>query len=202
MMITKEECFKQLREVIDATLSTVDENGNPQSRIIDIMHIEDEKIFFLTARGKHVYSEILNHPQVSYLCLNNNRTIRISGEAKKLDDQKYWIDLIFDENKFLNNVYPGSARYILEPFCIENGEMEYFDLTQKPIFRKSFTLGNGTIKPKGFEITDSCVGCATCFGACPQHAIDEGTPYFINKQHCLHCGRCFENCPMTAIIKL
>ena len=89
MMITKEECFKQLRSVIDATLSTVDEKCNPQSRIIDIMHIEDEKIFFLTARGKHVYKEILNHPQVSYLCLNNNKSIRISGEAKKLDAKKY-----------------------------------------------------------------------------------------------------------------
>ena len=171
-MITKEECFKQLREVIDATLSTVDKNGNPQSRIIDIMYIEDDRIYFLTARGKHVYEEILNHPQVSYLCLNNNKTIRISGKAHKLDDQKYWIDLMFDENKFLNNVYPGAARYILEPFCIEVGEMEFFDLTQNPIYRKSFTLGNGRITPKGFEITDVCVGCATCFGACPQHAIN------------------------------
>ena len=50
-MITKEDCFNQLRDVIDAVLSTVDENGNPQSRIIDIMHIEDEKIYFLTGRG-------------------------------------------------------------------------------------------------------------------------------------------------------
>ena len=64
-MITKDECFKQLRDVIDATLSTVDKNGNPQSRIIDIMHIEDEKIFFLTARGKHVYEEILNHRKLA-----------------------------------------------------------------------------------------------------------------------------------------
>jgi hypothetical protein len=33
-MVTKEECFKQLREVIDAVLSTVDDNGNPQSRLL------------------------------------------------------------------------------------------------------------------------------------------------------------------------
>lgn len=201
-MITKEECFKQLREVIDATLSTVDENGNPQSRIIDIMYIEDEKIFFLTARGKNVYKEILNHPKISFSCLNNNKSIRISGEAHKLDDQKYWIDLMFDENKFLNNVYPDSARYILEPFCLCDGEMEYFDLTQKPIFRKSFSLGNGRVKPKGFKITDSCVGCGTCFGACPQHAVEEGIPHVISQNNCLHCGRCFENCPMSAIIRL
>ena len=64
---------------------------------------------------------------------------------------------MFDENRFLNNVYPGDARYVLEPFCIENGEMEYFDLTQKPIYRKSFTLGKGKITPKGYEITDECI---------------------------------------------
>ena len=88
-MVTKEECFKQLRDVIDAVLSTVDSEGNPQSRIIDIMHIEDDKIYFLTGRGKDVYSEIINHPQVSYLSLKDNKSIRITGEAYKLDDQKH-----------------------------------------------------------------------------------------------------------------
>ena len=45
-MITKEDCFNQLRDVIDAVLSTVDENGNPQSRIIDIMHRNQLPILF------------------------------------------------------------------------------------------------------------------------------------------------------------
>ena len=79
------------------------------------MHIEDDRIYFLTGRGKNVYSEVMNHPKVSYLSLKDNKSIRISGEAHKLDDQKYWIDLIFENNPFMNNVYPGNARYILEP---------------------------------------------------------------------------------------
>lgn len=153
-MVTKNDCFKQLRDVIDAVLSTVDSEGNPQSRIIDIMHIDDDKIYFLTGRGKDVYREIINHPQVSYLSLKDNRSIRITGDAFKLDDQKHWIDLIFDENPFMNNVYPKGTRYILEAFCIENYQMEFFDLTQKPIFRKTFSFGNWQVKPKGFEITD------------------------------------------------
>lgn len=33
-MVTKDDCLKMAREVIDATLSTVDSKGNPQSRII------------------------------------------------------------------------------------------------------------------------------------------------------------------------
>ena len=201
-MITKKDCFNQLRDVIDAVLSTVDENGNPQSRIIDIMHIEDDKIYFLTGRGKDVNQEIINHPKVSYLSLKDNKSIRISGEAYKLDDQKYWIDLMFDENKFLNNVYPGESRYILEPFCIENAEMEFFDLTQKPIFRKTFTLGNAEITPKGFVIEDNCVACGICKGVCPQNIPVEGEKYFIPQENCLHCGRCFEKCPIQNIERL
>ena len=116
-------------------IKAVGEEFNPELHNA-VMHIEDDRIYFLTGRGKHVYSEIINHPKVSYLSLKDNKSIRISGEAHKLDDQKYWIDLIFENNPFMNNVYPGNARYILEPFCIEDYEMEFFDLTQKPIFRK------------------------------------------------------------------
>ncbi len=201
-MFTKEDCFKRLRDVIDAVLSTVDSEGNPQSRIIDIMHIEDDKIYFVTGRGKDVYREIINHPQVSYLSLKDNISIRISGEAHKLDDQKYWVDLIFDENPFMNNVYPKATRYILEPFCIENYEMEIFDLTQKPIFRQSFKFGDSQITLKGFEITDDCVSCGTCYASCPQRipflADDH---YEIPQENCLHCGLCFENCPNDAIVE-
>ena len=28
----------------------------------------------------------------------------------------------------MKGVYPGESRYILEPFCIEEGEAEFFDL--------------------------------------------------------------------------
>ena len=63
-MITKKDCLEQIREVIDGVLSTVDENGNSQSRIIDIMHIDEDTIYFLTARGKNVYKELINHPQI------------------------------------------------------------------------------------------------------------------------------------------
>ena len=201
-MVTKEECFKQLRDVIDAVLSTVDEDGNPQSRIIDIMHIEDDKIFFLTGRGKDVYKEIMAHPKISYLSLKDNKSIRITGEAYKLEDQHKWIDLIFDENPFMNNVYPKGTRYILEPFCIENYQMEFFDLTQKPIYRKTFEFGDWNVKAKGFFISDECVSCGTCYASCPQRIPFEGENHYeIPQENCLHCGLCFENCPTQAIKK-
>ena len=93
---------------------------------------------------------------------------------------------MFDENKFLNNVYPGESRYILEPFCIENAEMEFFDLTQKPIFRKTFTLGNAKVTPKGFVIGDNCVACGICKGVCPRiFLLREKSIIFLQKTACI-----------------
>jgi len=201
-MISKKDCLKQVREVIDGVLSTVDEDGNPQSRIIDIMLIDDETVYFLTARGKDVYKEIIAHPQVSYLNLKNNKSIRITGIAKKLENQKEWIDKMFEENRYMNNVYPGDARYILEPFCIEKGEIEFFDLTQKPIYREKFSIGDWKIKEKGYKISEECIECGTCKDLCPQQVISEGTPFEIAQNHCLHCGLCYENCPSEAIEKI
>ncbi len=201
-MTTKKECLEQVREVIDGVLSTVDENGNPQSRIIDIMHIDEETVYFLTARGKNVYKEIINNPNISYVNLKDNKSVRITGKAEKLKDQKKWIDIMFDENKYMNNVYPGDARYILEPFKISTGEIEFFDLTQKPILRESFTIADGQITEKGFIISEDCIECGTCQDLCPQQIIEEGTPFKIQQNHCLHCGICFENCPAEAIKRI
>ena len=201
-MVSKKECLDRIREVIDGVLSTVDEEGNSHSRIIDIMHIDDDTVYFLTARGKDVYEQLINHPQMSYVSLKDNKSVRITGNAKKLDDQKKWIDLMFNENPFMNNVYPGDARYILEPFKVINGEMEFFDLTQKPIFRESFAIGECEVSKKGFVISEECIQCGLCKNNCPQQVISEGKPYSISQKNCLHCGICYEKCPVKAIKKI
>lgn len=200
-MITKKECLEQIREVIDGVLSTVDEEGNSHSRIIDIMHIDEDTVYFLTARGKDVYNQLIKHPQMSYVNLKDNKSVRINGIAKKVDNQEKWVDLLFDENPFMNNVYPGETRYILEVFRVESGEMEFFDLTQKPIYRESFSIGNTEITEKGFKITANCIKCGICKSECPQKAIIDDTPFVIKQNNCLHCGICFEKCPNDAIKK-
>ena len=200
-MVTKKECLEQVREVIDGVLSTVDEEGNSQSRIIDIMHTDEDTVYFLTARGKDVYKELINHPQMSYVNLKDNKSVRINGIAERLEDQRKWIDLMFEENSYMNNVYPGDSRYILEAFKVTKGEIEFFDLNRKPILRENFSIGNGEIRVHGFVVTDKCTECGLCKKSCPQQCINEATPYQISQNHCLHCGICYENCPFKAIEK-
>ncbi|MCD7805486.1 MAG: 4Fe-4S binding protein [Oscillospiraceae bacterium] len=60
-------------------------------------------------------------------------------------------------------------------------------------------IGEGKARPKGYYITDACIGCGKCVKICPQNAIESGKPSMIHQEHCLHCGNCFENCPVKAI---
>ena len=46
-----EKCLRILREIKDVAFATVDESGKPQIRIIDIMLVDSEKLYFCTARG-------------------------------------------------------------------------------------------------------------------------------------------------------
>ena len=200
--MTATDCLKLLREVKDCSFATVDENGRPQNRIIDCMLVEDEVFYFLTARGKHFYRQLTEGGYVAVTALNKEwQTVRLVGKAEKLEDQKTWIDKIFEANPSMNRVYPGESRYILEPFCIRTGTIEFFDLGKEPIHRESFSIGGAAVEEKGFFITDGCIGCGKCKRNCPQQCIAEGTPYVIAQEHCLHCGLCFENCPVQAIVR-
>ncbi len=42
----KQECLQILREIKDVAFATVDKDGQPQVRIIDVMLVEDGKMHF------------------------------------------------------------------------------------------------------------------------------------------------------------
>lgn len=203
-MRTAADCFKILREIKDTSMATVGKDGTPRVRIIDTMLIESDgegdRLYFLTARGKDFYKELMANNRVAITGLNDKwETVRVWGKVKNAGQEL--LDRIFEENPSMNNVYPGETRDILEVFCLYEGEGEYFCLATEPIERESFSFGQCKITEKGFEITEDCIGCGTCSGSCPQKAIDEGSPYSIRQNNCLHCGRCCEQCPVQAIIR-
>ena len=175
-------CLKKMQLVGVLAFATVDSDGAPQIRNISAIHYEDNALYFYTARGKNFCRELLEDGRV---------------QKKK----KKWKNIIFEEQPYLANVYPGDTRDIGIIFCIDKAEVEYFNLGVNPIFRDTYTLGDAKTREKGYIITDACIGCGTCERNCPQRCIEEGMPYTIRQNNCLHCGNCYEKCPVKAVVR-
>lgn len=200
-----ETCLEKLGYVGVLSFATVGEQGEPEIRCISAIHYEPDAIYFYTARGKDFCKELERDGRVQVLGYTKYKEmIRLSGVAKAVpeEEQEHWKDVIFDEQPYLANVYPGDTRSIGIIFAIKEMSIEYFNLGVNPIFREVYSVNGGKANPKGYVISDQCVGCGTCQWVCPQRAIEEGTPYHIRPENCLHCGNCFQHCPVQAVQRL
>lgn len=197
-------CIEKLGYVGVLNFATVDECGAPQVRNISAIHYEGTDIYFLTARGKSFARQLYADGRVQISGYTRYKeTIRVSGKAVEVpaDEQIKWRDILYQEQPYLENVYPGDSKNIDTIFVIRDYTIEYFCLSTRPITREYFTVGDGVLKTKGYRITDACIGCGKCVKVCPQNAVDKGAPkpYVIRQNNCLQCGNCFENCPAEAI---
>ena len=68
--MTVQECLQILRDVKDVAFATVDEKGVPQVRIIDVMLVVVENLYFCTARGKDLYRQVISFGRVAVTGLN------------------------------------------------------------------------------------------------------------------------------------
>ncbi|MCH3943767.1 MAG: 4Fe-4S binding protein [Atopobiaceae bacterium] len=196
--MTSQECLDLLRGVKDVAFATVDEQGRPQNRIVDVMIAEEGSIYFCTARGKDFYHQLLATGRAAVTGMDAAyRMVRLDGRVTRLGEQRAWIDRIFAENPPMETTYPGESRYILEPFRLEPDRIEFFDIGGEHPLRE--VVLDRDRETSLFVIGDGCIGCGTCAAACPHGCIAEGTPFAIDQSLCLRCGLCSESCPVQAI---
>lgn len=202
--------LKLLKEEIHSTvIATVDSQGLPSARVIDIMLVDDNSLYFITAKGKEFYRQLLEKPYVavSGMCggegTMSKKAISIRGKVRNLGSEK--LPEVFEQNPYMAEIYPTEeSREALEVFQVYEGKGEFFDLSVKPIFRVGFSLGRSEENEQtgGYFITDRCRGCHTCYSRCPQKCIDlSAKPLVIHQENCLHCGNCMTFCPFGAVEK-
>lgn len=188
------------RQVKIASAATVDKEGHPHSRIINIMIASDEGMYIVTSKGKPFYEQLVETGEIALSAMCPNcQSLKFNGKVKMAG--KEWLEKVFRDNPGMNEVYPGETRLILDVFLIYEGCGEWFDLLHHPINREAFSYGTEEEKA-GFLIRDSCIGCGECRKVCPQECITEGSPFIIQAEHCLHCGACRDVCPVDAVLKL
>lgn len=189
------------RSVKIASAATVDEDGHPRTRIINVLWADDSGMYLVASKGKPFYKQMVETGEVAISAMCPEcQSLKFLGKCRIVG--KEWVGKIFDENPGIREVYPGKTRYILDAFHVYEGQGEWFDLLHYPISRETFSYGGVAEEHPGFLITDECIECGSCIETCPQQCIEEGSPYRIEWEHCLQCGACFETCPADAVQRL
>ena len=193
-------------EIHSTVFATVDQEGRPVTCAIDMMDCDENGLYFLTAKGKSFYRRLKQNAYVAFTAMKGEDTlscvaVSVRGKIRELGEAP--LPRLLQKNPYMKEIYPtAESQKALTVFQLFEGTGEWFDLSQKPIQRFSFSIGQRKSEKEGFRITDACTGCRACEEVCPQNCIDFGfLPAVIQQEHCLHCGNCQQVCPQNAVIR-
>ena len=200
--MTKQDYLKLLVETIHSTtIATIGADGHPQTRVIDMMLYDEQGVYFLTAKGKAFYAQLMEQGYIALSATKDKISISLRGKIKNIGSEK--LNEIFEKNTYMQSIYPGDTRSALEVFCLYEADGEYFDISNPShIVRDSIIIGQPKRNIMRYSVGSGCIGCQLCYSVCPQKCIDiTKKPVVIHEHHCLHCGRCAEVCPKRVIEK-
>lgn len=188
-------------EIHSATVATIGDDGHPQTRVIDMMLYDERGVYFLTARGKSLYTQLTRQKYIALSATKNKIAISLRGKVRNIGDEK--LDEIFEKNPYMKSIYPDDTRKALEVFWFYEAQGEFFDIGDpKNVTRDVITIGNAEREAPKYCVSENCDGCGKCTFVCPQKCIGiEKERAVIDRKHCLCCGLCAENCPKRAIEK-
>lgn len=190
-----------VENIHSVTVATIGNDGHPQTRIIDMMLWDKSGIYFLTAKGKAFYKQLMEQRFIAVSGTKNKKAVSLRGKIINIGTQK--LEDIFQINSYMKEIYPEDTRNALEVFCLCEAQGEYFDISDsRNVVRAEIIIGELDNVQTGYFIGDNCNNCKLCNNSCPQKCIQfKENKALINQSHCLHCGRCYEICPQKAILK-
>ena len=201
-MMKRNDYLKLLVEGIHSTtVATIGADGHPQTRVIGMMLWDEQSVYFLTAKGKAFYTQLMEQGFIALSATKDKVSISLRGKIKNIGSEK--LDEIFVKNPYMQAIYPGDTRVALEVFCLYEAEGEYFDISDPAhVIRDSIVIGHTQTVLTGYFVGTGCIGCKLCYSLCPQKCIDiTQKPVVIDQHRCLHCGRCAEICPKQTIAR-
>ena len=129
-----------VEDIHSVTMATINSEGRPITRIIDLMLYDEEGIYFLTARGKSFYKELMNQEYISLTGLKGKVSFSLSGKVKNIGSHK--LDEIFLKNTYMQSIYPEDTRKALDVFCLYEASGEYFDISDPAHIKREPITGS------------------------------------------------------------
>lgn len=91
------------RRVKIAAAATVDAEGHPQARIINVMLAEDDGMYIVTSRGKPFYKQLVETGEIALAAMCPDcQSLKFTGKLRVVD--KSWVDKVFAQNPGMNAV--------------------------------------------------------------------------------------------------
>ncbi len=200
--MNKNDYLKLLVEDMHSTtVATIGADGHPQTRTIDMMLWDEQGVYFLTAKGKAFYSQLMEQKYIALSATKDKKSVSLRGKVQNIGSEK--LDEMFEKNPYMQEIYPGDTRSALKVFRLYEASGEYFDISDPShVTRDSIIIGQPEAVVIGYFVGGACIGCKLCYSVCPQKCINiSTTPVVIDQSRCLHCGRCGSICPKQAIEK-
>ncbi|MCD8116194.1 MAG: 4Fe-4S binding protein [Oscillospiraceae bacterium] len=190
-----------VEDIHSATVAIIGPDGHPQTRIIDMMLCDEAGVYFLTAKGKAFYTQLMEQRYIAVSATKDKKAVSLRGRIRSIGSEK--LDEIFEKNAYMQKIYPNDTRSALEVFHLYEASGEYFDISDPArVVRDSIVIGQPETVVSGYFVGSGCIGCKLCYSVCPQKCIDISIkPVVIDQSRCLHCGRCAEICPEQTIEK-
>ena len=151
--MTKMDYLKLLvDEIHSTTVATIGSDGHPQTRIIDMMYYDEEGVYFLTAKGKAFYDQLMEQQYVAISATKDKIAVSLRGKIKDIGKKN--LDIMFEKNTYMKKIYPGDTKDAIEVFRLYEAQGEYFDISNPSnIVRDTITIGKTKAVQTGYFIT-------------------------------------------------
>ena len=131
-----------VEEIHSTTVATIGTDGHPQTRIIDMMYYDAEGVYFLTAKGKAFYEQLMEQQFVAISATKDKVAVSLRGKVKNIGKKN--LDIMFEKNPYMKEIYPGDTREALDVFQLYEAQGEYFDISNpSKIVRDTIRIGDG-----------------------------------------------------------
>lgn len=109
-----------VEEMHSTTMATIGADGHPQTRVIDMMLWDKKGVYFLTAKGKAFYAQLMEQGYVAISATKDKKAVSLRGRIQNIHSEK--LDEIFGKNPYMQKIYPGDTRAALEVFRVYEAE--------------------------------------------------------------------------------